>query len=348
MKSDKKVKITVNHNLEEGVMKKISVDADIAGRNEMGKIDFAALRAGGLIKQRQKDKFTVRLNCPGGRMSVEKLKAVAEAADEFGGDFVHFSTRQSLEITSVDYHNFKPLIEQLKEKGQEVASCGPRVRVPTACGGCEYNPNGITDTQAMADEVTKLFFGERTSHKFKTAFSACPHDCIRSVSSDLGFQGGIFPKWEEELCTGCTICSSACTEGAIVSDAITGKPIFDASQCVYCDDCVRACPTYSWKQEKEGHIVRVGGHGGRHPIIGTIVAMFLTDAEALDLIDATIKWYVKAAEGKGKIRIGNLLQDRDLLNDYMLALEQVLGKEKLVENPEPPLKIITNPKGVTV
>jgi len=338
-KAKKKLKISVDHNLDEKVVKKIAVDANIAGKNERGKINFAELRAGGFIKQRQKDKFTVRLKCPGGKMSLDKLETVVKAAREFGKDYVHFTSRQSLEIPYVDYHDFGPLVEKLKTVEQEVASCGPRVRVPNACGGCEYNPNGITDTAKMAQVVNERFFGQRTPHKFKTSFSGCPFDCIRSTSTDFGLMGAVYPKWNGENCTGCTICASACTEGAIEPHPETGKPLFEPDKCLYCSDCIRACPTYSWTAEKSGHNVRVGGHHGRHPLTGTIVARFLTDDEAVSALDATINWYKKAGEGKGRIRMGNIMQQEGQMEDYMKSLEAAIGPEKLVENPLPPEKV---------
>lgn len=331
-----KLKITVDHNLDEKVKKKIAVAADIGGKNQMGKIDFAELRSGGFIKQRQKDKFTVRLACPGGRMPVEKLKQVAESAAKFGGKYVHFTVRQSLEIPYVDYHSFQPLIDDLKTVGQEVASCGPRVRVPNACGGCEYNPNGLTDAAKMADVVQDKFFGIRTPHKFKTSFSACPIDCMRTTEADLGLMGAVYPKWTEDNCTGCTICASACAEDAIRSHPETGKPIFNADNCIFCADCIRACPTFSWSAEKTGHNMRVGGRHGRHPLGSTMVARFLTDEEAVTAIEATIKWYQKAGEGKGRTRLGEILREEGRIGDYMSALETAIGPEKLVKDPEPP------------
>jgi len=344
-KSGKEVRITVDHNLDERVIKKVKVDADIQGKNDAGKIDFNALKSGGFIKQRQKDKFTVRLNCPGGRMPIEKLKVVAQVAEKYGDEFVHFSVRQSLEIPTVDYHDFNEMIGVLKEVDQNVASCGPRVRVPTACGGCAYNPNGITDTQRMAQEVTDKFFGMETNHKFKVSFSGCPFDCIHTIQADLGFQGGILPEWVEDKCTGCTICSSACREGAIESHPDTGQPIFDASHCIFCDDCVRACPTFAWEAGKTGHIVRVGGHGGRHPVIGSVVARFISDAEVHAVIKATIKWYREKGKGKGRIRIGNILQEDGMMESFMEMLKDTIGEESLEKNPVIPTPLITNPKG---
>src|SRR3972149_4159521 len=162
---------------------KVTVAVDNTGAQ---KVDFNDLKSGGFIKQRQKDLFTVRLRCPGGSLSTENLLEISKIAHKYSKKgVVHFSFRQSLEILYVDYKEFSNIAAELEKIGQKVASCGPRVRVPTACGGCEYNPNGLTDTQKMADMVDKTFFGTPTPHKFKTSFSGCPIDCARTKEMDI-------------------------------------------------------------------------------------------------------------------------------------------------------------------
>lgn len=339
IKTRREMKITVDHNLEEEVKKKVVVDTEIEGK--VGKINFNELKSGGFIKQRQKDLFTVRLRCPGGRIPVKKLKKIAEVAEKYGGEYVHLSFRQSLEIPYVNYKNFSGMIEELKEVDQNIASCGPRVRVPTACSGCEYNPNGLTDTQKMAKEVSEKFFGYRCNHKFKISFSGCPIDCARTNEMDLGFQGAVFPVWDEDPCTGCTICSSACLEGAITPHQETGKPIFNLSKCLYCSDCIRACPTGAWKQGIVGHVVRIGGRHGRHPLNGSVIAKFISDDDVPKVIEGVLKWYEKNGEGRGRVRIGEILTEPGKIESLTAHLNGILG-DNAIKKPSPPRPIHIN------
>ncbi len=283
-------------------------------------IDLKNLKAGGFIKERGKDLFTVRLRVPGGRLPVGRLKKIAEVAEKYGQGMVHLSVRQSVELININFRDFDAVVAELGEGTQKVASCGARVRVPTACGGCEYNPNGLTDTQKMADMVDKTFFGTPTPHKFKTSFSGCPIDCARTKEMDMGFQGVVDPKWEEEACTGCTICAEACKEDAIASDPDTGKPIFDPVKCIFCGDCIRACPTEAWRPKRYGHIVRLGGKHGRHPMEAVEVCQFLPDEKVPDAIKMTIEWY--NANGKRGERIGNTIK-RVGLENYLKHMEPV-------------------------
>lgn len=314
---------------------KVKVDTKIEGRT--GQIDFNTLKSGGLIKQRQKDMFTVRLRCPGGRVPLSKLEKIVMVAKKYAGDYVHLSFRQSIELPYVDYRNFKAIYNELAESDQKVASCGPRVRVPTACSGCEYNPNGLADTQKMVRLVDEKYFGRDMPHKFKISFSGCPIDCARTSENDLGFQGAVRPEWNEETCTGCRICSKACREGAIESDAQTGKPIYYPEKCLYCADCIRACPTDSWGEKIKGWIVRVGGRHGRHPITGKRIAEFVSDEDVPIFIDTITRWYEENGKEYGRTRLGVILQIPEKWNSFIETLRKTL-KDKIIEFPKPPSK----------
>jgi dissimilatory sulfite reductase (desulfoviridin) alpha/beta subunit len=311
----------------------VSAGTQVEGKTD--EIDFETLKSGGLIKQRQRDMFTVRLRCPGGRVPLSKLEKIVDVAKKYAGDYVHLSFRQSIELPYVDYRDFKVISDELGKVGQTIASCGPRVRVPTACSGCEYNPNGLMDTQKMTKLVDERFFGTDLPHKFKLSFSGCPVDCARTSEMDMGFQGAVKPVWDSETCIGCRICSSACKEGAIESDPETGHPMYFPEKCLYCGDCIRTCPTDSWRAGIRGWIVRVGGKHGRHPVIGHKIAEFVSDEDAMRVIAKTLAWYRENGEEFGRTRIGTILQIPEKWESYLSTLREEFGS-KILTNPRPP------------
>lgn len=316
---------------------KVTVDITVDG--ETGELDFTTLKTGGIVKQRQKKMFTVRLRCPGGRVPLDRLAKIIEVARKYAGDYIHLSMRQSIELPYVNFRDLGHVKRELAEVGQEIASCGPRVRVPTACSGCEYNPNGLTETQRMAAEVCDRFFGKRPlPHKFKICFSGCPTDCARTNEMDLGFQGAVKPTWDERSCTGCRICSHACLEGAIESDPDTGRPIYRPEKCLYCGDCIRSCPTESWKAASTGWIVRIGGKHGRHPICGRKIAEFLPDEKIGDVIQAVLDWHEERGRDRGRVRVGTLLLDESAWEEFLAYIRPVLG-DSAVDSPPPPRPI---------
>lgn len=271
------------------------------------KIDLNNLKAGGFIKERGKDLFTVRLRVPGGRMSVPRLKKIAEVAEKFGGEFVHLSVRQSIELININFKDFDAVVEELGEKSQKVASCGARVRVPVACGGCEYNPNGLVDTQKSALEVDEKLFGTPTGHhKFKVAFAGCPFDCPKSSTNDVGFSGAIEPALDKTACISCGLCIKSCVPKALIMGE-DNKPVLTAEKCIWCGDCVKVCPTEAWNVKKKGYTVRIGGKWGRNPLVGTLFATFLPEDKTVDFIAAVLEWYKQKAEGLGRIRLGDTI-----------------------------------------
>jgi len=283
------------------------------------KIDLKNLKAGGFIKERGKDLFTVRLRVPGGRMSVDRLSRIAQVAQKYGKGFVHLSVRQSIELININFADFDAVVAELGEDQQKVASCGARVRVPTACGGCEYNPNGLVDTQKSALEVDEKLFGTVTGHhKFKVGFAGCPFDCPKSATNDVGLQGAIWPKLAAEECISCGLCVKSCTEGAL-SMGGDGKPEFAGKKCIYCGDCIKVCPTDAWKTEKRGYSVRIGGKWGRRPLVGTLYATFLPEERVVEFIASVLDWYRVKAEGAGRVRIGDIIlrEGCDSLLDHL-------------------------------
>lgn len=293
------------------------------------KMDFAELKSGGFIKQTQKDLFTVRLRCPAGKLTSRQLHKAAELAEKYGRGELHNSFRQSIEIPYVHHQHFEAIAAELKEIGWSIASCGPRVRVPTACAGCTWNPNGIMDTQTMCLEVDKRYFGTATGHhKFKISFSGCPIDCARTREADLGFQGIVEPGLVEELCNACEICVVTCQENALTM--VNDLPVRDLSKCNHCGDCIKVCPVDAMIAKRKGWLSRAGGKHGKHPLYSYEIAQFVSDEQCYPLIEKTLEWY--QANGQGRERIGAVIA-RYGLPRYLGEVVKPLGLE-VIEKPE--------------
>lgn len=293
------------------------------------KLDFNELKSGGLIKQTQPDLFTVRLRCPAGKLTSEQLRKAAEIAEKYGRGEVHNSFRQSVEIPYVHHEYFDAIAAELKEIGWSIASCGPRVRVPTACAGCTWNPNGLMDTQTMCLEVDRRYFGTATGHhKFKISFSGCPIDCARTREADLGFQGMVEPELVEDLCNACEICVVTCQENALAMD--NDLPVRDLSRCNYCGDCIEVCPVDAMVTARKGWLARTGGKHGKHPIYAYEIARFVSDEQCYPLIEKTLEWY--QANARGRERIGAAI-GRTGLDRYLDETVRPLGLE-IIDRPE--------------
>ncbi len=268
--------------------------------------DLKALKAGGFIKQRQPDLFTVRVRAPMGALTAQQLKAIAEAAERYGNGRLHLSVRQSPEIIGVAHDRFDELVDHLALAGLSPASCGPRVRAVTGCSGCAVNPLALIDTQALGEAVDRAFFGQTTHGKFKITFSGCPNDCTRAKCADLGFVGMVAPGLDEESCSACGLCALACRNGALSSDA-NGIPVRDRSSCVGCGDCVRVCPESAMRTAAVGLAVYAGGKHGRVPRIADHVAAMLPSELVDEVVSATLDWYRR--NGSRGLRLGHVIEE---------------------------------------
>lgn len=266
----------------------------------MASVDYAALKKGGFMRQKQKGYFSLRLAVVGGNLTAENIKTVAEVAEKYGKGYVHMTSRQGIEIPFISFEDIEEVKAELAKGGVRPGVCGPRVRTVTACQGSEICPSGCIDTLAIAKELDERYFGRELPHKFKFGVTGCQNNCLKAEENDLGIKGGMVVNCEKSACINCGVCVKACREGALTAteDGIA----IDRDKCNYCGRCVKSCPTDAWKGES-GYIVSFGGLFGNKIYKGENIVPIIKDKETLFRVaDAAIKFFEEHANPGERFR----------------------------------------------
>lgn len=263
-------------------------------------IDYAILKKGGFMRQKQKNHFSLRLGVVGGTVTAEQLAAVIETAKTYGHGYVHLTSRQGIEIPFIQAKDVAAVKEMLAKGGIYPGVCGPRVRTVTACQGNEVCPNGCIDAQAVARELSERYFGRELPHKFKFGVTGCPNNCLKAEENDVGVKGGLRVRWRRESCIRCGVCVKACKRGALTLD--NGAVVLDETKCTFCGRCAFACPVDSW-ETTPGYIVSFAGTFGNRIVTGEPVVPFIEDHDALlRVCDAAISFFAENAKPGERFR----------------------------------------------
>ncbi|MHC4201388.1 MAG: 4Fe-4S binding protein [Planctomycetota bacterium] len=273
--------------------------------SEEAAYDLKALKAGGFMKQKEPDLFSVRLRVVGGFVNAEQLEKLAEVARKYGHGHVHLTTRQGVEVPYVAFRDMEGIRSDLKQTGLEFGACGPRVRTITACqgGSCSH---GLIDSQALAARIDERVFGRSgLPHKFKIGITGCPNACIKPQENDLGIMGIVLKTFHEDLCDRCGLCVHACPiPGAL--EVKDDRLVYREDICVRCGNCVAACPTDAWEKTWAGYALFVGGKMGKRPRFGDRLPIEVrSEDDILAIVDRTIDWY--AVNGTKGERFGDTL-----------------------------------------
>lgn len=264
------------------------------------KIDYAALKKGGFMKQIQKGYGSLRLQVIGGNLTVENINKIAEVAEKYGHGYVHMTSRQGVEIPFIKAEELEEVKAELAKGGVKPGVCGPRVRTVTACQGKEICPSGCIDTYTLAKELDARYFGRELPHKFKFGVTGCQNNCLKAEENDVGIKGGLKVTYKDDECIGCGVCEKVCRQKAL--ELVDGKVVFDESKCNYCGRCVKSCPTDAW-EGKSGYIVSFGGTFGNEIYKGDEFVPFIEDKETLFRVtDAAIDYFQDNANPSERLR----------------------------------------------
>ena len=162
--------------------------------------DYAALKKGGFMRQKQKNNFSLRIRVVGGHLDAKQLAKVAEVSEKYGEGYVHLTSRQGVEIPFIKLDQIDEVKAALAEGDVVPGVCGPRVRTITACQGAAICPSGCIDTYALAEELDERYFGRELPHKFKFGVTGCQNNCLKAEENDAHRYDNTSWKRRQSMC----------------------------------------------------------------------------------------------------------------------------------------------------
>ena len=263
-------------------------------------VDYAALKKGGFMRQKQKNNFSLRLAVVGGNLTSKNLQKIAEVAEKFGDGHVHLTSRQSIEIPFIKLDEIEEVKEELAKGDCKPGACGPRVRTVTACQGNQVCPSGNIDSNHIAQELDKRYFARELPHKFKFGVTGCQNNCLKAEENDVGIKGAMTVSWKEDACIQCGVCEKACRTGAITIQ--DGKVSVEEGKCNYCGRCTKACPTDAWDTQT-GYLVSFGGLFGNRIHKGEeLLPVIISEETLFRVTDAAIQFFDDYANPSERFR----------------------------------------------
>lgn len=279
----------------------------------MATVDYATLKKGGFMRQKQKDNFSLRLAVVGGTLTAKNLVKIAEVAEKYGDGHVHLTSRQGVEIPFIKLKDIDEVKEELAKGDCVPGVCGPRVRAVTACQGNQICPSGNIDTYDIAKKLNERYFGRELPHKFKFGVTGCQNNCLKAEENDVGIKGAVKVAWKQDACINCGLCQKVCREDAVNIE--NGIVTVDQEKCNYCGRCEKSCPTDAW-DTTTAYLVSFGGTFGNTICKGDYPLPVITSEEQLFRVtDAAIQFFADYAKPSER---------------FKFTIDRV-GKEKLYE-----------------
>lgn len=146
----------------------------------------------GIHAQKQPGLFYVGISCLGGRISADKLQAIAEIAERYGNGTIRNTNKQNILILNVPESKLDALCKEMRSRGLEYEASNFR-RGCVSCTGIEFCKLAVAETKNRAmwlvEELEKRSPG--FSDKIRIHFSGCPNNCGQSWIADIGLRGAV-------------------------------------------------------------------------------------------------------------------------------------------------------------
>ena len=141
----------------------------------------------GAILQRDKETYAIAPQTPGGIVSPDILRKVADVAEKYGADAIKLTSAQRMAIVGLNENDLDAAWSDLGMK--PAAAIGLCVRSIKICPGTTFCKRGQQDAVGLGLKLDEKYHGMVLPSKFKMAVSGCMNSCSEPAVKDIGIMG---------------------------------------------------------------------------------------------------------------------------------------------------------------
>lgn len=254
--------------------------------------DITRVKALGFLHCKGTNNFNCRVITRNGKITNEESRCITQAAATYGNGEIAMTTRLTMEIQGVPYHNIEPIREYLATANLKTGGTGAKVRPVVSCKGttCQY---GLYDTFALSNQIHERFFEGYSSvklpHKFKIAVGGCPNNCVKPNLNDFGIVGQKIPAFDASKCRGCKSCAIEKACPIKIAKVVDGVLTKEEGQCNSCGRCIGKCPFKANENSTSGYKIYIGGRWGKKTAHGQALSkIFTSEEEVMNVLEKSI------------------------------------------------------------
>jgi NAD(P)H-nitrite reductase large subunit len=141
----------------------------------------------GAVLQRDKETYAVVPHMPGGLVTPNALRKIADVAEKYNAQALKMTSAQRLAIVGLKEENLDDVWGDLEMKPSH--AIGLCVRSIKFCPGTTFCKRGQQDSVSLGLKLDERYHGLELPSKFKMGISGCPNSCGENHFRDVGIMG---------------------------------------------------------------------------------------------------------------------------------------------------------------
>ncbi|MBW6470963.1 MAG: NAD(P)/FAD-dependent oxidoreductase [Methanosarcinaceae archaeon] len=141
----------------------------------------------GAILQRDKETYGIAPHIPGGIISPDMLRKIADVSEKYGAAAIKLTSAQRMAIVGLKEEDLDNIWADLDIKpGAAIGLCVRSIKI---CPGTTFCKRGQQDAVGLGLKLDEIYHGMELPSKLKMAVSGCMNSCSEPAIKDIGIRG---------------------------------------------------------------------------------------------------------------------------------------------------------------